>query len=410
MKNIHIITSNYPFSSGEFFLNDELEILKNQFDKIFISCIGLDDIENGHMVSDKYEARYNVLRKSLLSKFLLFRFLFSWIVIQDLIRISYSKRVNGNFLRQFYHIINYRLTAERISKLILKDQINFGYDEKNTILYSYWADERAIALAVLKNRKKRCKFIVRAHRVDLYEEFAPFYYLPFREFLLKNCEGFVCISEDGSKLMKQKYLNHKEKIFLFKLGKANSYNIDKIKKENSGFLICSCSVLKPVKQVDKIIDVLSKVDVPKLKWVHFGGGNEKENILKNSSKNLDKIEFEFKGNVSNKYIMNFYSSNFVDLFINLSLSEGIPVSIMEAQSFGIPVIATDVGGTKEIVNQQNGFLVETTDTSSSIAEIITNYLTINDLSKRTLSRKNWEESYNSNKNYMEFAKFLLSIV
>ena len=35
--------------------------------------------------------------------------------------------------------------------------------------------------------------------------------------------------------------------------------------------------------------------------------------------------------------------NDFDLFVNMSLSEGIPVSIMEAISFGIPIIATNVG-------------------------------------------------------------------
>ena len=44
----------------------------------------------------------------------------------------------------------------------------------------------------------------------------------------------------------------------------------------------------------------------------------------------------------------------VDLFLTVSANEGIPVSIMEAQSFGIPVIATDVGGISEIVNNVNG--------------------------------------------------------
>lgn len=42
----------------------------------------------------------------------------------------------------------------------------------------------------------------------------------------------------------------------------------------------------------------------------------------------------------------------------MSDSEGIPVSIMEAMSFGIPVIARNVGGMSEIVNEENGLLLE----------------------------------------------------
>ncbi|MFR4320263.1 MAG: glycosyltransferase [Blautia massiliensis (ex Durand et al. 2017)] len=44
--------------------------------------------------------------------------------------------------------------------------------------------------------------------------------------------------------------------------------------------------------------------------------------------------------------------------MNVSSSEGIPVSIMEATSFGIPGIATDAGGTKEIIrDKENGVLL-----------------------------------------------------
>jgi colanic acid/amylovoran biosynthesis glycosyltransferase len=64
------------------------------------------------------------------------------------------------------------------------------------------------------------------------------------------------------------------------------------------------------------------------------------------------------GNVENSKILDFYSENYVDLFINFSEFEGVPVSIMEAQSAGIPVLATKVGGTSEIVSSDNGFLVE----------------------------------------------------
>lgn len=38
-----------------------------------------------------------------------------------------------------------------------------------------------------------------------------------------------------------------------------------------------------------------------------------------------------------------------DIFVNPSYSEGLPTSVMEAASVGLPIIATDVGGTNEII-------------------------------------------------------------
>ena len=80
--------------------------------------------------------------------------------------------------------------------------------------------------------------------------------------------------------------------------------------------------------------------------------------------------------MSNQQIIDFYAKTPLDLFINVSESEGIPVSIMEAMSFGIPAIATNVGGTNEIVNQKNGYLIDSESTSEEISNYINNFLYI----------------------------------
>ena len=53
----------------------------------------------------------------------------------------------------------------------------------------------------------------------------------------------------------------------------------------------------------------------------------------------------------------FYQS--LDLYINTSLHEGLPMGILEAMSYGIPVIAPKCGGLPEIIdNGIDGFLIE----------------------------------------------------
>ena len=61
------------------------------------------------------------------------------------------------------------------------------------------------------------------------------------------------------------------------------------------------------------------------------------------------IDLHLFGHLDNNEIFNMYKNNSYDYFITLSESEGLPVSIMEAISCGIPVIATAVGGITEIV-------------------------------------------------------------
>ena len=103
--------------------------------------------------------------------------------------------------------------------------------------------------------------------------------------------------------------------------------------------------------------------------------------------------------------MLFYRNNPVDLFANVSESEGTPVSIMEAISCGMPVLATAVGGNPEIVSEQNGKLLSPNPTPDEIAASIFSILDNPDLAaeKRTGSRRVWHEKYNADSNFQAFA-------
>ncbi|MGZ5247769.1 MAG: glycosyltransferase, partial [Flavitalea sp.] len=62
-----------------------------------------------------------------------------------------------------------------------------------------------------------------------------------------------------------------------------------------------------------------------------------------------------------------------DLFLNVSESEGVPVSIMEAMSAGLPVIATNVGGTREIVDGSNGVLVNKNISALELSDLLVHF-------------------------------------
>jgi colanic acid/amylovoran biosynthesis glycosyltransferase len=137
--------------------------------------------------------------------------------------------------------------------------------------------------------------------------------------------------------------------------------------------VVSCSNLIGLKRVHLIIEALSLVTDINVKWIHFGDGHLLDEIKENAAKLAPNIEVDLKGRVSNKEVLEFYRTNPIDLFINVSETEGVPVSIMEALSFGIPCFATDVGGTAEILEEIGGKLVskefEIDELSKYIVEI-----------------------------------------
>lgn len=65
----------------------------------------------------------------------------------------------------------------------------------------------------------------------------------------------------------------------------------------------------------------------------------------------------FLGNVDHAELLRLYESGAFDAFVLPSLHEGISVAVMEAMSYALPVIATDVGGTKELLTEDAGHLV-----------------------------------------------------
>ena len=188
--------------------------------------------------------------------------------------------------------------------------------------------------------------------------------------------------------------------------------------QNNLLNIASCSGIHRLKRLDLIIDSLAEVsDAIKLNWVHFGDGSDYNLILDYAKKKLVKnnIAFTFKGQLSNSDILKYYQDNHVDIFINTSDYEGIPVSIMEAMSFGIPCIARNVGGNSEIVvNQISGKLIPKEATSNLIADVIENFyfLKINDVQNyqalRFSTYNYWKDNFNAIDNYNVFLDYIIN--
>lgn len=87
------------------------------------------------------------------------------------------------------------------------------------------------------------------------------------------------------------------------------------------------------------------------------GGNKHETELKKqiTDNGLENI-VNFEGWVSGDKKIELL--NWADVFILPSYNEGLPISILEAMSYGMPVISTPVGGIPEVVDEQNGILVK----------------------------------------------------
>ena len=97
--------------------------------------------------------------------------------------------------------------------------------------------------------------------------------------------------------------------------------------------------------------------------LYVGGNGETEKLLKFIEKNKLQKLVSFEGWVSGREKDELLRS--CDVCILPSYAEGLPIFILEAMSYGMPVISTTVGGIPEvIVNNMNGFLITPGDTKT----------------------------------------------
>ena len=86
---------------------------------------------------------------------------------------------------------------------------------------------------------------------------------------------------------------------------------------------------------------------------------------------------------------------------------------MEACSFGIPVIATDVGGTHEIItNGVNGFLLPKDFSAQEFLGFLRRIYEMDESDYHAMcvnARKSWEKNFDAAKNYRSFYSGLAAL-
>ncbi len=281
--------------------------------------------------------------------------------------------------------------------------------------YSFWFYD-CIYLSWMRKKGWISKAISRAHGGDLFEDRSSLFgKILLRNFQFKYLDMIFSVSKSGEHYLKEKYRGCQQKISTSYLGSGDfgfndSFNL------NEPFILMSCAKVRSIKRIHKIAEMLQYIDFP-ITWIHLGDENltaQKDFSIplyvENKEKLISKsnVKFIAKGLISNDDIIKYYKENQVNLFISLSEAEGIPVSIMEAISFGIPVLSTDVGGCKEIVTEETGILIPLETEMKEVAQIITEFKNSpqNTIEFRKGVRKFWEEHFDAEKNYVAFFKIL----
>jgi glycosyltransferase involved in cell wall biosynthesis len=407
--NLVLFTSTYPFDGGaeQTFLNPELEYLRSVFDRIVLvpkkilgNCLPLPE----NVSVDKSYA----------------------LLLDHYSSVSLLGRVLGSrlFYREFFShpsLLLYPSAVMRMTRFMAVAKLTFdwvknwldGNPECRTLFYTYWFDSSSLGIGLAKQHDPRLRLISRVHGYDLYEEdyYNPPYW-PFRLASIAVLEALFPDSDAGLQYLTEKYPQHSAHYQTSLLGVADPGFVSLASADNV-FRIVSCSMLVPVKRVELLLEgVLCASQMrkhQKFEWTHMGNGSTRNELQKNADRVLpENAKAFFPGYSDKSALMKFYKERPADVFINVSSTEGTPVSVMEAASCSIPVIATAVGGNPEIVSERNGILLDRNPAPREIAEAIFDLIDHPEAAaqKRKESRAVWTERYNAEVNFRAFAERL----
>ena len=399
---LFLYTIDFPYGETEPYLSNELPYLLRNFSKLVIIAekkeqkeIRLPPNVEVYFLSELHAGNS---KKSLLFRngFMLFNVLVKEFMLAENKRFFLSrwKLTTSELIRAL-------IVSEKIKGVLMKHK-------GSVIHYSFWMNAFPLALSILRRKKQIGAFVFRVHGFDLYKERWPAGFIPYRETNYRYADAVFPVSEVGANYIRS-HFSYSEKAQCAYLGTlehgTNAFDAD-------AFTIVTCSSVIPLKRLELLAEALRRISFP-LSWYHFGSGSKENHLFveKHTALFPEHISMHWMGQVSQQQLFDFYKKTPVSVFMNVSETEGLPVSIMEAISFGIPVIATDVGGTSEIVKSETGVLVHKQVKPGELAKTIEEFRSGPFMQPIARNRVKafWEDHFSASRNYQAFCDTLKQV-
>ncbi len=400
-----LITQSFPFGIAESsFLKEEIKFLVRDFDVQIVSRNIKDtqyvDVPK-NVVLYRYDAysKYNAL-------ILLVKAFFSKHFIKEIFTIIGQKKFSSNHVKMCLRV---QMRTQHFAKYLkaIRKQINHS-----VILYSYWNDYACFAASRVK---RQGDFLIsRLHGGDLYELESNDRYQPYKYIYNQKVDWFSFISNKGKTYFCEKYFDVSGKSSINFLG-VPEHSILYTFSNRKDVRLVSFSYVRDIKRIDRIIDSLSDINGLNVHWTHIGARYLYDQILQYAKQMLggkSNIEYQFLGEMKNEEALDYIASHEFDFLINVSSTEGMPMTMMEAFSMSMPVIGTKVGGVPEVVkHNHNGYLLEVDFHKKDLIGILQNYANLSFESKCNLrenAKETWKNNFHDIINYNNFTKLLIN--
>ena len=243
-----------------------------------------------------------------------------------------------------------------------------------TIVNSFGLKE--LFLSIVIKAFSGWKFQTVHHSVDLLHNYSSLQ-LNFLRILLRSTNAILCNSEQSMKLMRSFSVQQKRITVIkngietsnFKRGLHNSQDLKKrCRLKDNEFILGTIANFRNVKNYPFLFKafLILLQRHSNLRLLCVGGGyllDEMKEVIRSYGLKEFVLFTGYSKDVA-KYL------SLMNIFVLCSLQEGLPNVLLQAMSMEIPVIASDIGGCSEIIdNMANGILYPSNDLDKFIETV-----------------------------------------
>lgn len=290
------------------------------------------------------------------------------------------RNIDGVDLYNLYWFPNviFRPIIYRLMLFIISWQLDYLYKKivkihgTPDVIYSHYLLNSYVAL----NLKKKYNLPVVA--IEHWSEVNKDILKPYVQYLgnsvYTTVDKVISVS-DSLKSMISKHFNVDSLVVHNLVGEGFGY---KLPSYHTSFNFVTVGSLFHIKGYDILIEAFAKIaNNNNFKLTIVGDGNQRTLLQQLIVKHNLQSKVLLLGRKSRPEVADILADS--DVYVSSSRNENFSVSVLEALSVGLPVVATICGGIKECINESNGLLVPTEDVNAlssamlKITQNISNY-------------------------------------
>ncbi len=371
---ILVLPSWYPPMGGRFFRNqaEALAKLGHEVDVLIL-------YEKG--ISQKTNFKINAKKSTLINE-----------ICNTFYRIPKLNLLNKKlFVRKF--------------KILLDNYLKQHNPDVIHVHSAIWAGIVVEELA----QKYKIPYVITEHHSHFLEKKIPLSNADKSQFInaFKNSSKIISVSTALKNAIIKLKIQNKKLVVIPNMIDFKYFDILTNISKNKEFTFISVGELSQLKGLDVLIKAFSKIKNSNCKLVIVGKGKELAN-LKDLTKRLNiQNKVQFAGYKSKEDLLEVY--NKANVYVSSSRIETFGVTLIEALACGLPIIATNCGGPKDIVNKNNGYLAEN-ENANSLHEKMELMIENFDNFDTNLIRGNAIELYNKKTIALQIEKVLIETI